>query len=175
MTTREMTGEILADLYSQLEKRGIRIWIDGGWGVDALLEKQTRPHDDVDFVVQEKDVAALDEFLRATGYKDVLRDDTRAWNYVLGNDGGSEIDIHVINISENGDGVYGPPENGQAYPAYALKGVGIINGQRVACMSLEYQLVNHTGYKSREKDIRDIKHLCEKFGTEPPEEYQGKI
>jgi lincosamide nucleotidyltransferase A/C/D/E len=169
-----MPGEMLADLYSQLERRGIKIWIDGGWGVDALLGEQTRSHSDVDFVVQEKDLAALDAFLRGAGYKDVPRNDARAWNYVLAHNNGSEIDIHVISISEGSDGIYGPPENGQAYPAYALQGVGGINGQRLLCMSLEYQLANHTGYELRDKDFQDIRHLCQKFGVKPPKEYRGK-
>jgi len=25
------------------EENGIEVWIDGGWGVDALLEEETRP------------------------------------------------------------------------------------------------------------------------------------
>jgi len=31
------------DLYTQLENLGIEVWLDGGWGVDALLGEQTRP------------------------------------------------------------------------------------------------------------------------------------
>jgi lincosamide nucleotidyltransferase A/C/D/E len=39
-----------------LTAEGIVGWLDGGWGVDALLDEQTRPHADVDLVV---DVAGL--------------------------------------------------------------------------------------------------------------------
>jgi hypothetical protein len=41
-------------------------------------------------------------------------------------------------------------------------------------MSLEYQLVNHTGYALRDKDVQDMRQLCQEFGVEPPEEYRGK-
>jgi len=41
------------DLFDTL---GIRVWIDGGWGVDALLAEQTRPHEDLDIVIPEGDV-----------------------------------------------------------------------------------------------------------------------
>jgi hypothetical protein len=34
-----------------LEADGIDVWLDGGWGVDALLERPTRGHDDLDLVV----------------------------------------------------------------------------------------------------------------------------
>jgi len=172
---KQMPAEKPADLYQELKEAGIKVWLDGGWGVDALLGEQTRPHDDVDFVVQAKDLNALAAILKGMGYKDVPRDDTRAWNFVLGDDSGCEVDIHVININENGDGIYGPPENGEAYPAYALEGVGTIHGREVLCMSLAYQLVNHTGYKLRDKDVQDIRNLCQKFGCEPPQEYRGKI
>jgi len=172
---KQMPAEKPADLYQELKEAGIKVWLDGGWGVDALLGEQTRPHDDVDFVVQAKDLNALAAILKGMGYKDVPRDDTRAWNFVLGDDSECEVDIHVININENGDGIYGPPENGEAYPTYALKGVGAIHGREVLCMSLAYQLVNHTGYKLRDKGFQDIRNLCQKFGCEPPEEYRRKI
>ena len=38
MQEREVT-----DFYRAMEHSGITVWIDGGWGVDALLGKQTRP------------------------------------------------------------------------------------------------------------------------------------
>jgi len=57
-------------LYNTLKKLGVDIWIDGGWGVDALLEKQTRPHKDLDIAVQQKDVPQLREVLEANGYQE---------------------------------------------------------------------------------------------------------
>jgi len=32
-----MTPVDIIDVYTSLENLGIEIWIDGGWGVDALL------------------------------------------------------------------------------------------------------------------------------------------
>ena len=32
-----MTAEDVIAFYSLLERLGVEIWIDGGWGVDALL------------------------------------------------------------------------------------------------------------------------------------------
>lgn len=31
-------------IYQRLSKHGIRLWIIGGWGIDALLGAQTRSH-----------------------------------------------------------------------------------------------------------------------------------
>ena len=33
----EMTAEDVLEVYELLHANGIRIWIDGGWAVDALL------------------------------------------------------------------------------------------------------------------------------------------
>jgi lincosamide nucleotidyltransferase A/C/D/E len=55
-----------------LRAEGVVGWLDGGWGVDALLHEQTRSHADVDLVV---DVAGLDRLvgsLRAEGYPTAL-------------------------------------------------------------------------------------------------------
>ena len=45
---KEFTAKDVTDLYSTLESEGIKIWIDGGWAVDALLGEQTRTHEDLD-------------------------------------------------------------------------------------------------------------------------------
>ena len=66
-----MEKKDVVDLYKLLEENGIEVWIDGGWGVDALLEKQTRPHKDLDIAVQWKDVPKLRELLSTQGYKQV--------------------------------------------------------------------------------------------------------
>src|SRR5258708_7387144 len=35
------------------------VWIDGGWGVDALLGHQTRKHDDLDVAVHHSNLSTL--------------------------------------------------------------------------------------------------------------------
>jgi lincosamide nucleotidyltransferase A/C/D/E len=166
-----MTSNDVINFYTKLKNLGIEIWIDGGWGVDALLGEQTRPHTDLDIVIQQKDLKRARELLEAQGYKDVERDDTRAWNFVLGNAKGNEIDFHVIVLDEKGNGIYGPAENGEMYPADSLCGTGIIAGCQVKCVSAEFQVNSHTGYKLKEKDYKDVSALCKKFGLDFPEEY----
>ena len=132
-----MTASDAADLYRAFNDAGIRIWIDGGWAVDALLGRQTRPHSDLDIAVEQSNLARLRELLAARGYKDVPRDDTSAWNFVLGDDQGREVDVHAIVFDRDGNGLYGPAEKGAMYPAAALTGTGAINGQVVECISAE--------------------------------------
>lgn len=34
-----------------LDAAGVPTWLDGGWGIDALVGRQTRPHSDLDLVI----------------------------------------------------------------------------------------------------------------------------
>ena len=169
----QFPAQDVIDLYTTLEKRDIKIWIDGGWGVDALLGEQTRPHEDLDIVIQQKDVPALRQFLKAQGYRDVERDDTSAWNFVLGDEAEHLVDVHAIVFDEEGNGLYGPPEKGIMYPAESLTGQGVIASHEVRCISAEWLVKFHTGYELRDSDYRDVSALCEKFGLELPAEYQN--
>jgi len=164
------TADVI-DLYTQLNNLRIEIWLDGGWGVDALLGEQTRPHADVDIVIQHKDVPKLRELLEMQGYKDVPRDDTSVWNFVLGDNNGRLVDVHAITLDAEGNGLYGPVEKGVMYPAGSLTGIGVVDGHTVKCISVEYMIKFHTGYKLRESDFKDISALCARFGIDYPEEY----
>ena len=57
-----MRQQEVIELYNELENLGTKIWIDGGWGVDALLGKQTRTHEDLDIAIEWKDVPKLRKF-----------------------------------------------------------------------------------------------------------------
>ncbi|OGD97372.1 hypothetical protein A3A49_00975 [Candidatus Curtissbacteria bacterium RIFCSPLOWO2_01_FULL_38_11b] len=166
-------AEDVVSLYRLLESESIEVWLDGGWAVDALLGEQTRSHADVDIVIQQKDVSKLRELLESRGYKDVERDDTSSWNFVLVDDKGHEVDVHVIVFDENGNGLYEPLEKGVMFPSDSLIGKGEVNGLAVKCISAEYMVkfISLWLFKLRDKDFKDVSALCDKFGIEYPEEY----
>jgi len=155
-----------------MSKIGVEIWVDGGWGVDALLGEQTRPHKDLDIAIEEKNVKLLREVLSAQGYREIRLEEARSWNFVLGDASGREIDVHVIVLDDDGNGCYGPRQNGEMYPSESLAGTGIIDGQTVRCISPEWAVRFHAGYELQEKDFRDVSALCEKFGINLPEAYE---
>lgn len=167
-----MQQQEVVDFYNKFENLGIKIWIDGGWGVDALLGRQTRPHKDLDIAIQLKDVSTLREMLGAQGFKEIKLEDAKPHNFVLGDHKGHEIDVHVIVIDEKGNGIYGPAENGEMFPAASLTGIGIINSQPVRCISAEWMIKFHSGYELKEKDFKDVSALCQKFRIPLPEEYK---
>ena len=64
----QMAAEDVVDLYSGLLARGVQLWVDGGWGVDALLEQQTRSHKDFDAIVAFEDLPTPTRFLSGRGF-----------------------------------------------------------------------------------------------------------
>jgi len=168
-----MSAQDAVALYDLLESEGIRIWIDGGWAVDAVLGEQTRTHRDLDIALEARLLEQLRRVLGERGYDAVPRDDTRAWNFVLRNAAGLEVDVHAFTFDENGDGVYGPPEDGAYYRAEALTGTGVIGGRPVRCISPEWLVRFHTGYELKSTDFHDVTALCKRFGIALPEEYRG--
>lgn len=166
-----MTSRDVIDLYLSLERLGVNIWIDGGWCVDALLGEQSRPHKDLDIAIQQNEVSKLRDALLERGYRDIKVEIARDWNFVLGDEHGREIDVHVIVLNSQGDGIYGPPENGEKYPSSSLTGSGLIEGRTVRCISPEWMVKFHSGYELQEKDFQDVWALCQKFGIDLPPEY----
>ena len=166
-----MTASDVIDLYIELNNVGIKIWIDGGWGVDTLLGEQMRIHEDIDIVIQKKDLLKFHKILKGQGYKDIKQIDTSSWNFVLGDDKGHKVDVHVIVFDVEGNGIYGPLRKGNMYPVASLSGMGAINGHTVKCISPEYMVKFHTGYKLRNSDFQDVLALCERFNIDCPKEY----
>ena len=84
---------------------------------------------------------------------------------------GSGANVHAINLDSAGNDIYGPPENGERYPASTLRGTGVIAGRLVQCISAEDAVKFHSGYELDQNDFHDVLALCEKFGIEIPDEY----
>jgi lincosamide nucleotidyltransferase A/C/D/E len=166
-----MTGTDVLDLYQSLSDQGIEIWVDGGWAVDALLGSQTRPHGDLNIAIEQKHVPALWHIMQSRGYREIKLEHAHPWNFVLGDGAGRELDVHVIVLDGQGNGIYGPSENGEMYPAASLTGTGRIEDQVVRCISAEWMVKFHSGYTLREKDYCDVSALCEKFSIDLPPEF----
>jgi lincosamide nucleotidyltransferase A/C/D/E len=70
-----------------MDAQGIRIWLDGGWAVDACLGSQTRRHGDLDIVIEQRDVTLAVAALGDRGYTPEPRPDTSEWNFVTDGQG----------------------------------------------------------------------------------------
>src|SRR5215207_8228576 len=131
---RTMPADHVVGIYNLLESHGIKIWVDGGWGDDALLEEQTREHGDLDIAIQERDLYQMRELLGERGYHDKGEQHARPWNFIIQDQSGHEIDVHAINLDIAGNGIYGPEEDGVMYPASSLTAIGSIAGRPVCCI-----------------------------------------
>ena len=163
----EMRGDVVVQLLQLFEQHGIRVVVDGGWGVDALLGEQTRVHADLDIALEHTDVPKLRALLEARGYRDVPRDDTRECNFVMGDEHGHEVDVHSYTFDTQGKLVFGVE-----YPLESLTGTGSIQGYPVRCISAAWMVKFHAGYELDEHDYHDVSALCERFGIALPAEYE---
>ena len=153
------------EVLDALDDAGVDAWLDGGWGVDALLGEQTRPHNDVDLVVRVSDVPAMREALATPGFD--LHHGDPASNFVLRDDTGREIDVHPVRFDDDGNGVY-RMENGEdwIYPAVGFAGTGTVEGREVLCLTPDIQMLCHAGgYEPADTDFHDMLLLNERFGT----------
>jgi lincosamide nucleotidyltransferase A/C/D/E len=161
-----MTAEDVGDVYSALLARGVRLWVDGGWGIDALLGRQTRPHKDFDASAAFEDLPALTRFLSERGFTLKLIWEQNRWApcpeplplvgpdrptaeaataFVLEDGSGRELDFHLVRLDEHG--CWKPAwDTDLAFPPEAFAGVGTVGGTRVRCLSAQMQMCTHAGY-----------------------------
>jgi lincosamide nucleotidyltransferase A/C/D/E len=163
-------GEVVR-LLNAAAAADVAVWIDGGWGVDALLEEQTRGHDDLDVVVVVTDVPRFTAVLAASGYAQVAGEAPQS--FILVDAGGHQVDVHpVVFDEERGGGVYVMEDHrAWVYPEAGFAGRGRIDGREVHCLTPEVQVLVHDGYELTEKDYRELFLLHARFGVALPEKY----
>jgi lincosamide nucleotidyltransferase A/C/D/E len=163
----------LVHLLERIEGAQIRAWLDGGWGVDALLEEQTREHDDVDLVIELADAGRLMDVLESEGYERVLGAPPKS--FVLVDGIGRQVDVHPVEFDQAGNGIY-IVESGKiwVYPAEGFSGKGSVGNYRVDCLSPSTQVLVHDGYELGPKDFRELRQLHERFGVPLPEHVRDR-
>jgi lincosamide nucleotidyltransferase A/C/D/E len=167
---RPVTADDVLEFLARLEAVGIDVWVDGGWGVDALVGRQTRPHADLDIAIRAADAEAFKEHTRDYA---VHRVDNEH-NWVLVDERGRMVDVHLVDFDstrtdEHGVEVYGPA--GLAYDVGSLDGTGAIGGRAVRCVTAEALVRFHTGYEVDAGDFTDVLVLHEHFGIPIPPVY----
>ena len=161
--------QVLA-LVGRLDDAGITAWVDGGWGVDALIGRQTRPHDDLDLVI---DAAAVDSFvggLITDGFL-IIRD-WRPTAIALRHPDGREIDLHPVRLTADGGGDQ-VQLDGVTMWHYDVPVEGSIDGRPVPCCSVETQIEAHRGYEPDDDDRHDMALLQAAFDVELPTPYRS--
>ena len=150
----DMSAEAAATIVARLQRAGLRVWVDGGWGVDALVRRQTRAHDDLDLVVLLAEVPRVEQELAALGYHRAGSAPPMSFESV--DEVGRQVDVHPIAP----DGAYRMRDGDiWHYPLEGLRGKGAIAGRAVACLTAATQVICHAGYELDDDDLHDLRLL----------------
>jgi lincosamide nucleotidyltransferase A/C/D/E len=149
-----MQASQVLELLELLDDAGLRVWVAGGWAVDAVVGRQTRPHGDLDLAV---DGAQLDELLAllfAQGFAVTV--DWLPSRAELTAPDGRRVDLHPVAFRADGSGLQaGLNGPGFEYPGDGFA-IGRIDGRTVPCLSVGLQLKFRDGYPPRDVDIHDV-------------------
>ena len=169
-----MDSQSLLTVVALLETDGIDVWLDGGWGVDALLGHQTRDHDDLDLVAELDHATRIIELLGGLGYSLVAGCPPKS--FVMVDPLGRQVDVHPVTFNAEGGGVYQMDDGTEwVYPPQGFAGRGSVDETPVRCLSPEVQVLVHAGYELTRKDYRELYLLRERFGVEPPRALLGPV
>lgn len=162
-------GDVL-EVLDRVDAHAVTVWLDGGWGIDALLGRETRAHDDLDLVVASDDLPSARAALAPLGFEHALDvEPGLPARLVLRDPRDRRIDFHVIVFDEHGNGWQQLGDDAWGlYPAEGLRGEGLVRGRTVRCITPELQLRHHLGYSWEDDDRRDMRALAERFGLALP-------
>ena len=165
-----MTVVDVLEVLDRLDTAEVWWCVDGGWGVDALLREETRTHDDLDLVLDRRDVARLTAL-----FPHFSATEQEWWpaRFVLRN-GIRQVDFHPVEFDGNGDGWQELLDGTRGrYPAEGLTGRGVIGGRHVRCITAQLQLEHHIYERGRPDDVdwQDVQLLCKRFELELPAAY----
>jgi lincosamide nucleotidyltransferase A/C/D/E len=150
----------------------LSFWVDGGWGVDALVKEQTRPHTDLDLAVLLSDLPVFERLLGEQGYLRINLNDEPEWNWVFRNPEGLVVDLHGFVWDDQRNGILGDPGNGEMYPSDAFDGRGRLGELDVNCIAAPAVLIFRNGFTPRAVDLHDVALLCERFNLEIPSRFR---
>ncbi|HUR15951.1 MAG TPA: hypothetical protein VMZ33_01580 [Candidatus Limnocylindrales bacterium] len=144
-------------IVADLTRAGVRHVVSGGWGIDALVGRQTRVHGDLDIGVDAVHLAEVIALLARRGYSIAL--DQSPARLALHAPGGHAVDLHPISWDGTGMGRQ-QGFDGEVYdypPGEIVE--GRIGGGRVRCISAALQRRFHSGGPQRERDTADLGQL----------------
>ena len=160
-----MPAEEVLAVVDWLEARGAVHVITGGWAVDALVGRATRPHRDLDVIVEAGACDGLARWLCGRGYEVVvdwlpIRVELRR--------GRCGVDLHPMEVDGRGDGVQAGFGTQVFEHRAADRTRGRIGGRRVVVATAARLMELHRGYEPRPEDLHDIALLRRLLQSDEP-------
>lgn len=153
-------------LMDALASAGVRSWVAGGWGIDALIGRQTRRHYDLDLVISDtsEDIERMGQVLASAGFRPGVMELNPGLAMPLRHgwqdDNGYTVEVMPV--------AFGQPPFACAGESFTR---GVIGGRTVPCLSAGLQFALHEGYDARTVDAADIvalrAHLNQAGGAPP--------
>ena len=132
--SRLMRAAEVLHILDALQGVGVRYWIAGGWGVDALHGEVTREHRDLDLAIDADTFGMARAKLEALGF--TTETDWLPVRLEMAGGPGGWVDLHPVRFDRDGDGVQQGLDGATfAYPAADLT-AGSIAASEVSCISL---------------------------------------
>jgi lincosamide nucleotidyltransferase A/C/D/E len=152
-----MTCEDVNAVLAVLDAGGIEYWVDGGWGIDALVGKQTRIHHDLDLGVSLDDVGRVETLLPQ------FRRESQEASYVV-DELGRAVDLLLVERSQAGQ-LRQHLAGGRRvrYAESDTHASGYIGGRPVRCASVALQRERHNHADATDQDRVDIEVLERKL------------
>jgi lincosamide nucleotidyltransferase A/C/D/E len=154
-----MTGHDVLRVLDALHVNGVSPVIEGGWGVDALLGRQTRAHGDVDLVITAAEREATYVALEVLGYDQVTQ--VAAGRTSISQRDGRALDLHIIDaelVQHTSEGPF-------RYPESMLQGRGLIVGRPIRCLTAEGQVLTHADHDVNDTARADLFLLADQLGA----------
>ena len=173
--------ELIRELFAECASRNLRIWLLGGWGIDALLGRISREHEDIDIIAEASSKEALHEAIERIGGE--FADKPMGWRFCK-ND--VRVDITFILYAADRTPVSDlKKDDPNVYPwppgSFPKECNGRLPGLSCRAISWEAQYIAKAGYKDafpgtdlRAKDDLDLETIRRHVPLEKRKELKEK-
>jgi lincosamide nucleotidyltransferase A/C/D/E len=152
--TYRLTGEQVVALLDRLAPSARWLWIGGGWGVDALVGRETRPHADLDLLVDADSLPAVLDLLAADGF--VPTEDWLPVRIEVAHPDGRRVDLHPARPRPDGSAVQAGLDGTEFHYPAGCTTTGTVAGREVTCLTATQQLTFRQGFTWRPVDHHDV-------------------
>jgi len=165
-----MSADDVLRVLRALDTRSLPYWLAGGWGIDALIGKQNRTHDDLDVIIDDyqRNAPAARQALLDLGFRQVGSQMRKTWMPDLSTfEDGAGHRVELVSVDWNRLASALDPAGSLQESSDLMRDAftqGTINGVVVPCLSSRVQQLYHSGYPLKETLQQDMTLLQSIFG-----------